>query len=459
MKAGLGGLKHDTMEHKTHLRRLGLFDAKVPRFTSYPPANRFSGDIDASSAESWLTATPHGSELSLYIHIPFCRRLCYFCACRTQGTKTDQPLDRYVATLLAEIDMVRDRLPVDITVKRLHLGGGTPTLLSPDHMHSLLGALDASFGLGDLDEFSVEIDPTEVDKARIRVLSQYGMNRASLGVQDFDPRVQSAIGREQGFDITLKTVELLGEAGVADVNVDLLYGLPFQTHRSLDETLDQVLKLGASRLALYGYAHVPWMSKRQAVIPTNALPDPETRFDLFERAQKVLLGQGYLQVGIDHFARPGDGLARAMVNRHLARSFQGYTDDRVPRLIGLGASSISKYPEGYVQNQPATAMYQGMVEAGRLAAARGIALTPEDRVRGAMIEQLMCYFDVRLSDVPDVMPAARLWLGDLADRFPDAAQFDGQNLVLRRWARPLVRIMAACLGQTQTTPDTYSAAI
>ncbi|MEC7667861.1 MAG: oxygen-independent coproporphyrinogen III oxidase, partial [Pseudomonadota bacterium] len=356
------------MEHKTHLRRLGLFDAKVPRFTSYPPANRFSGDIDVATTQSWLTATPHGSEVSLYIHIPFCRRLCYFCACRTQGTKTDAPLERYVRTLIGEIDMVRDQLPVDVTVRRLHFGGGTPTLLSPDFLTALLDALHGSFGLDDLDEFSVEIDPTEVDKARIDVLARYGMNRASLGVQDFDPRVQKAIGREQGFDTTRATVDMLAEAGVDEVNIDLLYGLPFQTMGSLEKTIDQVLQLNASRLALYGYAHVPWVSKRQVVIPFEALPDPETRFDLFERAQKLLLGQGYLQVGIDHFARPHDGLARAMIDRRLARSFQGYTDDRVPRLIGLGASSISKYPEGYVQNQPATAMYQGMIEAGRLAA-------------------------------------------------------------------------------------------
>ncbi|MEE3361082.1 MAG: oxygen-independent coproporphyrinogen III oxidase [Pseudomonadota bacterium] len=447
------------MEHKTHLRRLGLFDAKVPRFTSYPPANRFSGDIDVATTQSWLTATPHGSEVSLYIHIPFCRRLCYFCACRTQGTKTDAPLERYVRTLITEIDMVRDQLPVDVTVRRLHFGGGTPTLLSPDYLTALLDALHGSFGLDDLDEFSVEIDPTEVDKARIDVLARYGMNRASLGVQDFDPRVQKAIGREQGFETTRATVDLLAEAGVDEVNIDLLYGLPFQTMGSLEKTIDQVLQLNASRLALYGYAHVPWVSKRQVVIPFEALPDPETRFDLFERAQKLLLGQGYLQVGIDHFARPHDGLARAMIDRRLARSFQGYTDDRVPRLIGLGASSISKYPEGYVQNQPATAMYQGMIEAGRLAAARGVVLTPEDCARGALIEQLMCYFDASLSALHDPYPAAGQWLAHLADEYPEAIDFDGDRLSLRRWARPLVRVMAAQLGQTRTTPDTYSAAI
>ena len=348
----------------SRLRRYGLFNAKVPRFTSYPPANRFSDAVTGETVESWLSTVPSGADVSLYVHVPFCRRLCWFCACRTQGTKTDGPLARYVETLLAEIAMVRAQLPEDIRVARLHLGGGTPTILSPALMDRLLGALDDAFGLGARDEFSVEIDPVEIDAPRLEVLARHGLNRASLGVQDFDPKVQEAIGRVQSVEETRAAVDMLRDLGVTDLNFDLLYGLPFQTEASLDRTLDQVLDIGPGRLALYGYAHVPWMSKRQMVIPVDALPAPETRHALFEQARMRLLGAGHVQIGIDHFARPDDGLARALVERRLARNFQGYTEDRVPWLIGLGASAISRYPQGYAQNQPATALYQAAIASG-----------------------------------------------------------------------------------------------
>ena len=443
----------------SRLRRYGLFNAKVPRFTSYPPANRFSDAVTGETVESWLSTVPSGADVSLYVHVPFCRRLCWFCACRTQGTKTDGPLARYVETLLAEIAMVRAQLPEDIRVARLHLGGGTPTILSPALMDRLLGALDDAFGLGARDEFSVEIDPVEIDAPRLEVLARHGLNRASLGVQDFDPKVQEAIGRVQSVEETRAAVDMLRDLGVTDLNFDLLYGLPFQTEASLDRTLDQVLDIGPGRLALYGYAHVPWMSKRQMVIPVDALPAPETRHALFEQARMRLLGAGHVQIGIDHFARPDDGLARALVERRLARNFQGYTEDRVPWLIGLGASAISRYPQGYAQNQPATALYQAAIASGRSAAQRGIALSAEDAMRAEAIGQLMCYHAVRLDALPRVGPDARGWLEALVAEYPDAMSFDGNMLRIEPWARPLVRIFAARLGDTRAGEQSFSAAI
>lgn len=448
------------MTHRSDLRRYGLFDAKVPRFTSYPPANRFTSEVGRDVASQWLAATPDGAELSIYVHIPFCRRLCWFCACRTQGTKTDAPLGRYVESLVQEIGMVRDRLPEDVKVTRLHLGGGTPTLLPVPLLRRLMTALSDAFDLDALHEFSVEIDPTEIDEERMNVLIDTGLNRASIGVQDFDPKVQDAIGRTQSRDITAKTVDMLQQRGIKWLNIDLLYGLPYQSLESLSKTLSDVLALGPTRLALYGYAHVPWMSKRQMVIPSNALPEPEERFDLFELAQRKLLDEDFLQIGIDHFARPDDGLSRAMREGRLGRSFQGYTDDRVPRLIGLGASSISRFPEGYVQNQPATALYQGTIADNQLAAYRGIALTPRDRAKGEIIEELMCYHSVSMHRLKSATGEVKHWLSSLAAARPDALRFDGERLILEEWAQPLVRIFAAEIGETLTTQDqTYSAAI
>lgn len=447
------------MNRISDLRRHGLFNAKVPRFTSYPPANRFTQDVSDSEAADWLKATPDGSDISLYVHIPFCRRLCWFCACRTQGTKTDAPLGRYVASVLAEMAMVRARLPQNIRVRRLHLGGGTPTILPVDLINELLGGLDKTFGLGGLDEFSVEIDPTEVDSDRLRALSDFGMNRASLGVQDFDPRVQKAIGRKQSIEETARTSDALRALGVAAVNIDLLYGLPFQTMDSLRQTLDHVMALEPTRLALYGYAHVPWMSKRQVVIPTDALPGPEDRYALFDLARRHFLGEKYLQIGIDHFALQEDGLALALVERRLARSFQGYTDDRVPRLIGLGASSISRLPQGYLQNQAATALYQASIAKGQLAAFRGFALDAAAEARAEIIEQLMCYHSVRVADLHTKNDRVQHWLNCLAADYPDAIRFDGRILTIEPWARPLVRIFAARLGQERSEQQTFSAAI
>ncbi|MEM8729849.1 MAG: oxygen-independent coproporphyrinogen III oxidase [Pseudomonadota bacterium] len=441
------------------LRRHGLFNAKVPRFTSYPPANCFDPQVSGQTATEWLAQVPDDAGLSLYVHIPFCRRLCWFCACRTQGTKTDVPLARYVDALIEEIEIVRRALPARIRVARLHLGGGTPTILPPDLMDHLLRGLDGAFGIAGHDEFSVEIDPLEIDCDRLAILTEHGLNRASLGVQDFDARVQEAIGRPQTISDTRDAVDMLRDRGIEDINFDLLYGLPFQTQSSLDETIDQVLEIAPSRLALYGYAHVPWMSKRQMMIPVEALPDPEARFGLFDHARKRLLGQGYLQVGIDHFARPDDGLAVALRERRLARNFQGYTEDGLNWLIGLGASAISRFPQGYVQNQPATALYQMAVGKGDLAVARGIALRPHDHLRAAAIQELMCYNSVRISALPDVRFDAGGWLAALVARYPDALCFDGTTLRVEPWARPLVRIFAAALGETEATEQGFSAAI
>lgn len=450
------------MKHVSDLSRFGLFDAKVPRFTSYPPANWFTEDVDADCARAWQSSAPKDAEISLYVHIPFCRRLCWFCACRTQGTRNDAPLAPYVARVLAEARAVRARFVNGVSPRRLHLGGGTPTILSAGLLDTLLSGLEDIWGFDSIEEFSVEVDPTDVGPARLDVLSAHGLNRASLGIQDFDPQVQDAIGRQQSRDLTRGVVDDLRARGIEAINFDLLYGLPFQTARTLEATLNAALDMRPTRIALFGYAHVPWMSKRQVLIPGDALPDPKTRLALFDQARRTLLGQGYVQIGIDHFALPQDSLARAYFNKTLKRSFQGYTDDRAPYLIGLGASSISTYPEGFAQNIPVTGQYADRIDAGAAATWRGYALNAHDRRKADLIEQLMCYHKAELNDAQSNDAALMGDVTRVASTFEGAVTWDGQTLSVERWAHPLVRLIAVQLvtpTATSAGERTYSAAI
>ncbi len=451
------------MTHLDQLHSYGLFDAKVPRYTSYPPANHFSANVAAADQESWIQAVPDGSQISLYLHIPFCKRLCWFCACRTQGTKTMRPVDAYVDVLMTEIDKIRALLPADLSLSRLHLGGGTPTILLPDVMARLLDRVFDRFATGEGFEFSVEIDPTEASTALLNTLLSYGMNRASIGVQDFDPRVQTAIGRMQSFKQTHDTVAHLRDANLPSLNMDLLYGLPHQTEASLAASLEQVMALQPDRLALYGYAHVPWMSKRQVMIDSGALPSAEMRFDLAEKA-RVLLGlDGFVPIGIDHFARPQDSLATARAEGRLRRNFQGYTDDTAEVLIGLGASAISKFPQGYVQNHPSTAQYSSAIVSGGLAGAKGHKLTLTDRWVARAIESLMCRFEINTdalrAEFPTASCAIARTLSNVAAAFPQAIGFRDGVLYVEKGFEPLVRIIAGKLDTFKTDQVAHSAAI
>ncbi|APX13649.1 oxygen-independent coproporphyrinogen III oxidase [Tateyamaria omphalii] len=450
------------MKHVSELRRHGLFDARVPRFTSYPPANWFSEEVDADCVRTWQSNAPKDAEISLYVHIPFCRRLCWFCACRTQGTRSEAPLAPYVERVLTEAQQMRNGFSNGVQTRRLHLGGGTPTILPAPVLNDLLTGLNDIWGLGALDEFSVEVDPTDVGPQRLAMLKDHGLSRASLGIQDFDPQVQQAIGREQSRDLTASVVDQLRALDVDALNFDLLYGLPYQTEQTLATTLDAALEMEPGRIALFGYAHVPWMSKRQSLIPSEALPAPEKRLALFDLARRTLLGRGYVQIGIDHFARPDDALAKAFFDKRLTRSFQGYTDDTAPYLVGLGASAISTYPQGFAQNIPVTGKYAAQVEANAPAMWRGYVLTETDHLRADIVEQLMCYHAATLSLSQRADQMILSCILHIVERFGDAVSWDGKTLTIARWAHPLVRMIAGTLATDQTAQTdqrTYSAAI
>lgn len=442
-----------------HLR-IALANTRLPRYTSYPPANRFSSAVGPDRMAAWLGDVAAGADVSLYVHLPFCRRLCWFCACRTQGTRSAASLDRYLDHLEIEIASVRKHLPRKVRISQLHLGGGTPTLLSPGQLKRLAGML-RPFGLDAADEISVEIDPCEFDGPRLRALIGMGLSRGSLGVQDFHPVVQSAIGRTQGHDVTETAVRMLREAGIDSINMDLLYGLPHQTPARLSSTLERVLDLKPDRIALYGYAHVPWMARRQKLISESDLPGPEDRIELEAVARARLTGAGYLPLGIDHYALPDDAMARASKAGRLRRNFQGYTTDTAEVLIGLGASAISRFPQGYTQNTAPTGAWQDAVARGHLATARGYILEPQDRATGAIIERLMCDGEAditRLCRSNGVDPEAFLKrTRDVIDRLPGAARLE--NGTVRLASLTYARPVAAGLEASASEGSGFSMAI
>ncbi len=438
------------MTLKTQMAKLGLFDAKVPRYTSYPTAPHFSPDVGADFFTQSVAAIPEGAAISLYLHVPFCRRLCWFCACRTQGTQTLSPVQSYVQTLLAELTMLKARLPASVRLSRLHWGGGTPTLLSPEMMQTLCEAIFDVAPLAEGGEFSVEIDPNEVDADRLAVLVRYGMNRASVGMQDFDPQIQETIGRPQSYALTREVVQMIRAAGVQSLNADILFGLPDQTPERIKDSVEKLIALGPDRVALYGYAHVPWMAKRQQMIPADRLPTPQERLGLYEGAEALFTAAGYDSIGIDHFALPSDGLARAAQAGRLRRNFQGYTDDQADVLIGLGASAISRFPQGYAQNAPATSAYATAIAEGRFATSRGHVMSVEDQTNARLIERLMCDFSVDAAALELPITETQTRFEQINARFDHLLQVQGGRLDIPTELRPLTRMVARAF-------DTYAA--
>ena len=451
------------METKSQLARLGLFDARVPRYTSYPTAPHFSATVGATHQDHWIRAIPAGSQISLYVHVPFCRRLCWFCACRTQGTKSEDPVRAYVEVLKTEIALLKSRLAPGVTLSRLHWGGGTPTLIPAGMMTTLAATIFDAAPLGDSAEFSVEIDPNEIDAPRLDALAAAGMNRASIGVQDFDPEIQKTIGRDQSYEVTKRAVDMIRARGVRSLNADILYGLPHQTPAKITETVQKLLSLSPDRVALYGYAHVPWMARRQQMIPADVLPTPTERLRLFKTAQKLFVWDGYAEIGIDHFARTGDGLHLAAHSGKLRRNFQGYTDDTAPVLVGVGASSISRFPQGFAQNAASTSEYLKAIRAGRLSAARGHVFCDEDRLRARMIEALMCDFRIDATEIRDSFGVSDARLQEIfhqaARPFEDMVEVTATGVFIPERARPLTRMIARAFDAYELSTAGHSSAI
>ena len=451
------------MDTYSQLARHGLFDSRVPRYTSYPTAPQFGAEIGHGVFSGWIDSIPAGSAISLYLHVPFCRRLCWFCACRTQGTKSTDPVIAYVQTLKQEIALLKRHLAPGVTLSRLHWGGGTPTMIPPDLIRDLAETIFDMAPLAPNGEFSVEIDPNEVDAPRLDALAAAGMNRASIGVQDFDPEIQRTIGREQSYELTKSVADMIRDRGVQSLNADILYGLPHQTTLRIAQSVQKLLTLSPDRVALYGYAHVPWMSRRQQMIPSDAIPKPEERLRLFDVARRLFTRDGYAEIGIDHFARPDDGLAIAAATGHLRRNFQGYTDDTAPILIGLGASSISRFPQGYAQNASGTSDHTKAIRAGQFSTHRGHAFAGEDLLRARIIEALMCDFRVSRAEVLRDFATTPARLDDLfaaaKAEFGSFFEVTSQGAAIPPAGRPLTRMIARMFDEYDHAKAQHSAAV
>ncbi len=433
----------------TDAELVARYDGRVPRYTSYPTAPHFSPAIGAEGYAEWLGALVPRTPLSLYLHVPFCDRLCHYCGCNTTVVRLDSSRRAYAALLEREIARVAALIGRRASVSHVHWGGGTPTCLPGDRLSAVMARIRDCFALAPEAEIAIELDPTSLPQDRLEALREMGVTRVSLGVQDLEPAVQEAIGRRQSYEQTEDCAQKARGLGVGSLNLDLIYGLPLQTEESVARTARRALDLSADRVAVFGYAHVPWMKKHQRLIPEESLPGAAARFAQQRAIHRVLTEEGgYVPVGLDHYARPGDAMAEAAASRSLKRGFQGYTTDAAPALIGFGASAIGSLPRGYVQNAPTAPAYSKAIEAGGLATVRGVALTADDRLRRDVIERLMCDLEVDLVGIAEAHgadPAALLACLDGLARFEadGLAHWDGRHIAVSEKGRPFVRSVAA----------------
>jgi oxygen-independent coproporphyrinogen-3 oxidase len=391
----------------------------VPRYTSYPTAPHLVPEFPASTYASWLEGLDPAVPVSLYLHVPYCRQMCWYCGCNMKLAARYGPVAAYVESLLAEIDLVARHLPAPLPVAHLHWGGGTPTALEPEDLRRVMERLRERFRVEQAAEIAIETDPRTLTEAMAAAIGALGFTRASFGVQEFDPTVQAAINRVQPPEMVAKAVARLRASGVGSINFDLIYGLPYQTTASLIETIRLCAGMRPDRIALFGYAHVPWMARNQRMIPETALPDAAARAEQAERAAAALAAEGYVPVGLDHFALPEDALAEAARTGRLHRNFQGYTTDRAETLIPLGASAIGRTPRGFVQSIAETGAWARAVAAGLLPVAKGRAFCGDDRLRGHVIERLMCDGAVELGAAAQVFGAAPDWWEEHAAALDD----------------------------------------
>lgn len=423
---------------------IAIYDRPVPRYTSYPTAPHFHAGIDPATVADWLRALPVEAPLSLYLHVPFCRQMCWYCGCNTQIVARPQPIAAFAQTLITEIEMVGGILAASghaRNVSSIHFGGGTPNSLAPGDFQRIMAALNRNFALAPELDLAVELDPRNLTDDFIAVMRSTGVSRASLGVQDFDPVVQQAVNRVQPFELVKECVAKLRAAGIRTLNLDLIYGLPFQSVPGLRRTAQQAAELLPDRIALFGYAHVPWMKPHQRLIDEATLPDAYARFRQFEAAAQALAALDYQRIGLDHFALPHDALSLARDAHTLKRNFQGYTVDRADALIGFGPSAISALPQGYAQNAPDHTPWQNAITGGRLSTVKGIAASAEDRRRRAIIEQLMCYGTVDLATFAFDPGSIALQLPPLIE--DGLATLVAQRLTVTERGLPFQRVVAA----------------
>jgi oxygen-independent coproporphyrinogen-3 oxidase len=440
------------MEFKDHHHStlVEKYDRPVPRYTSYPTAAQFQDNISPNIVDLWLKNLAPHQPLSLYVHLPFCPSLCSYCGCNMKVTHSQNLMQGYLEALRDEITMVMAKLPALMTVSTLHLGGGTPTYYAAEDLSSLFQFISRYITFAPEAEISLEIDPRRFTSTQARHLRKAGVNRVSLGVQDTNPDVQKAIGRNQSLEQTATAFNVLRSEGIEAINVDLIYGLPLQTRESIAQTAHEVAKIRPSRIALYGYAHVPWMKRHQKLLEPYGLPDGPERMALFIAASEIFVQSGYVPVGIDHFALPDDPLVVAAGRSQLHRNFMGYTTDIAKTLLAFGVSAISSYPQGYVQNTTSIKDYLHQVRQKTLPIWKGLQLTELDKCSAEIIESLLCQFKADIAEVAGMhslkpshlkvhtlnlyqMMSDGLVVGDKEDK-----------IIITERGKPFARLVASC---------------
>lgn len=372
---------------------------QVPRYTSYPTAPHFYGLRNERTYPDWLASIPADENISLYIHIPFCKQMCWYCGCNTKATRKYDPIKDYIDYLLKEVDLVQVQLSSSVKVSHLHFGGGSPTMLKALDFARIMEHLYRKFSFSEDAEIAIEVDPRNVTEARVATYAKYGVKRVSLGIQDFDTTVLKAVNRPQPYHVSYDAITLFRKYGIKQINVDMLYGLPHQTIDSMKESFAKLLTLNPTRISFFGYAHVPWVKKHMRLINEDALPNAEERLELNLTGQDFLIKHGYKAIGIDHFAKPDDTIYQAFKAGNLHRNFQGYTTDDATTMIGLGVSSIGQFKQGFVQNARSLNEYKEALDHNKFPAQKCCVTSCEDKIRAEVIETLMCTFSVDLKEI------------------------------------------------------------
>ncbi len=376
------------------------YNQQVPRYTSYPTAPHFNSQINGDVYKDWLQNLSSKENLSLYLHIPFCQQMCWYCGCYTKVTKRYAPVEDYAYILAREINLIADLIPTKKPiVSHIHFGGGSPTILLPDTFEHLMKTIRSKFKIATDAEIAIEVDPRNVNEEKITAYAKAGINRVSIGVQDFNIEVQRAINREQSFGLVYNCIKLFRKYGIDNINLDLIYGLPKQNLRDIERNIDFATLLKPTRIALFGYAHVGWMKKHMRLINEADLPNGEERILMYQVAAKQLQKEGYAAIGLDHFAIETDQMKIALKNKKLKRNFQGYSTDKAANLIGFGVSSIGQLQSGYVQNTLDFEEYKKNILAEKLPVIKGIKTDLDDKIRKEIIDEIMCYMEVDINEI------------------------------------------------------------
>lgn len=417
------------------------YNRPVPRYTSFPTAVQFHDKYGKNSLEESLKNLSCEDPVSLYVHIPFCHSLCLYCGCHTKIVHEIAPISAYITTLCEEIRLVAHHIGKKLKVSRLHFGGGTPNYPPVEDIKRILTTLGDSFQMDENLEIDMECDPRLLNPDKIKTYAELGIRRISLGIQDFDEVVQKAVNRIQPYSLIEKQVSNLRENGFHAINFDLIIGLPEQTEASVQKTLDLVTTLKPDRIAVFAYAHVPWMKKHQKLLEVYTLPDANLRFVMNGIVKRHLISSGYQPIGIDHYALPEDSLAIAQRNGTMKRNFQGYTDDRASTILGLGLSAISQFKDAYAQNAINVSQYRKMIEDGHLAVERGITLSSQDINAREIIMKLMCNFEVHFGAYGDVK-IDRHQLAHLAQ--DGLIDMEEGRIRMTDLGKPFTRVVASC---------------